>query len=112
MKQISTWLPHQRERNMAEAQAIADYNRQYFFSQEFANKIINELKDNLKISFEILESCDNYRAWLNRWTQLLTYPEVREFLKNNTIYTEPTESNVDFLVKSAQQALSQKETQI
>jgi hypothetical protein len=111
MKYISNWLPHQRERNMAKAQAIADYNRQYFFSQEFANKIINELKTNLKISFEILESCDNYRAWLNRWTQLLAFSEVREFLKNSNTYIEPSESSVDLLVKSAQQALSQKEIQ-
>ena len=50
MKQITTWLPHQYESKMAQARAIAEYNRQHFFSDKFQQKIKNELRDNINLA--------------------------------------------------------------
>lgn len=47
MKQIANWAPRVRERKLAEALAIAEYNKNLFFSAEFHNTILNELKTNL-----------------------------------------------------------------
>jgi hypothetical protein len=105
MKYISTWLPHQRERNMAEAQAIANYNQQHFFSQEFFNQVIGELKENLTLAFAQLESCNNYTAWLDRWRNLMTYPEINKFLNTNQNIKSPTKSTVDFVIQLIQNKL-------
>ena len=103
MKYISTWLPHQRERNMAQAQAIADYNRQHFFSQEFFNLVTNELKANLTSAFDTLAHGNNYQPWLTQWTKLLQYPTVVDFLQNNQV--SPMSSDIDFLIQFAQNKL-------
>jgi predicted XRE-type DNA-binding protein len=105
MKYISNWLPHQRERNMAQAQAIAEYNKKHFFSKEFFNFVINELKTNLTTAVEELELCDNYTGWINRWRKLLRYTEVTEFLNTNQDNYYPTTSQVDFLLESVQSKL-------
>jgi hypothetical protein len=99
MKYISTWLPHQRERNMAQAQAIADYNRQHFFSQAFSDLVVNELKTNLVTAFDQLLACNNYQPWLALWNKLLQSPDVIDFLQNNTV--SPTQSDVDFVMQVA-----------
>lgn len=108
MKYISTWLPHQRERNMAQAQVIADYNRQHFFSQEFFNLIIDELQTNLKLAFNELEQCDNYQHWIDRWNELTTYPEIIKFLETNQDINNPTMSQLDFVMKLAKNKLAEK----
>jgi len=104
MKYISNWSTDQRERNIAQAQAIADYNRQHFFSQEFFDLVTNELKTNLTSAFDILARCDNYQPWITLWKKLLTYPEVVDFLKNNK--TSPTLLDIDFVIQIAQNKLT------
>jgi hypothetical protein len=102
MNQIKHWLPHVRERKMAEACAIAEYNRQHFFSQEFFNLVTNELKTNLKSAFDELELGNNYTAWIERWSKLITYPEVNEFLRINQNIKWPTVSQVKCIMELAQ----------
>jgi hypothetical protein len=108
MQRIAGWTPDVRERKMAKAQAIADYNRQHFFSKEFFNLVTEELKTNLKLAFVELNHCNNYHAWINRWQQLITYPEVIKFLKDNKDSqdpTMPTDESVEFLLNLAQNQL-------
>ena len=100
MKRISTWLPHQREHNMTQAQAIADYNRQHFFSQEFFNLVTNELKTNLTSAFNTLAHSNNYQPWLTQWTKLLQHQSVIDFLQTNQ--SSPTTSDIDFIIKLIQ----------
>lgn len=95
MKQISNWGPWLREQKIAQARDIADYNRRHFFSQEFADLIIGELKTNLNAAFNELKQCNNYTAWVNRWTRLMTYPEINEFLNTNQDHTNPTADAVN-----------------
>jgi hypothetical protein len=106
MKYISNWLPHQRERNMAQAQAIAEYNKKHFFSKEFFNFVIDELKTNLTTAVEELELCDNYTGWISRWRKLLRYTEVTEFLNTNQEQTQPTKQSVEAIMNLAQSQLA------
>ena len=96
MKYISTWLPHQREHNMAQAQAIADYNRQHFFSQEFFNQVTNELKTNLTSAFDQLDHLENYK--IDYWNQLASTPAMVEFVSANQETHQPTKSDLDFIL--------------
>jgi len=96
MKYISTWLPHQREQNMAEAQAIADYNRQHFFSQDFFNQLTDELKTNLMSAFDQLDHPENYR--IDYWNQLASTPEIINFVSANQETHFPTKSDLDFIL--------------
>ena len=108
MNQITNWLPHVRQRKMAEAQAIADYNRRHFFSQEFFNLVTDELKINLASAFDTLAQCNNYQPWLTQWEKLLQYPAVIDFLQNNQ--ADPTQSDVDFVIQFAQNKLYYRPT--
>lgn len=80
MKQIANWAPWVRERKMAEAQAVADYNKKYFFSNEFFNTINQELEDNLKVAFDQLENINTSQDWLSRRKQLLKYDDIKQLL--------------------------------
>ena len=105
MQEIVNWAPDVRERKMVQAQAIAEYNKKHFFSQEFFDIVVNELKTNLKSAFTELELCNNYTSWVSRWKKLLTHSEVIEFLETNQNFKEPTKSQVDFIMKLAQNKL-------
>jgi hypothetical protein len=83
MKYISNWLPHQRELNMAKAQAIADYNQQHFFSNKFFDQITAELKTNLTLAFEKLEAMNTSQYLLERWRIWNTDPELAQFGKKS-----------------------------
>ena len=81
MKQIANWSPQVRERKIAQAQAIADYNKQHFFSQEFFNLIVMELKNNLQSAANQLYKTNSFKPFINRWESLLTFKEIRDFLE-------------------------------
>jgi hypothetical protein len=108
MNQIRHWLPHVREHKIAKAQAVADYNRQHFFSKEFFDLVINELKINLNSAFTELELGDNYTHWITRWKELMTHPKVIEYLNNNQDSRDPTKTQVDFIMTLAQNKLIEK----
>jgi len=108
MKYISTWLPHQRERNMAQARAIAEYNKKRFFSQEFFDLVVNELKTNLSIAFDKLKLCNNYTHWITRWEKLLTYSEIVEHLNANQHTNSPDTNEINFIMELAKSKLAEK----
>jgi hypothetical protein len=95
MKYISTWLPHQRERNMAQAQAIADYNRQHFFSDEFFNLVTGELTANLTTALVDVEFTKNYQVWIDRWEQNLSQTAMLEYVTNQTDVNRPNLTAID-----------------
>lgn len=65
MKQIANWTPDQRNEKMSQARAIAEYNRQHFFSATFFKSIIGELKNNLNQAFLQLQQKNTSQLWLN-----------------------------------------------
>jgi hypothetical protein len=59
MKHITCWEPIEYTKKIMQAQDIADYNKKHFFSQEFFNQVVDELKINLKSG---LIALDNTRS--------------------------------------------------
>jgi hypothetical protein len=105
MKQIANWLPHQRERKLDEARAVAEYNKKHFFSREFFDLVVNELKTNLTFAFNELEFCNNYTNWINTWTKLLSTKEATDFLNTSFDDKIPTQQGVEYSLKIAQEKL-------
>jgi hypothetical protein len=108
MKQIANWMPWVRERKMAEAQAIADYNQQHFFSREFFDLVVNELKTNLKLAFSEHDACNNYAEWIDRWQYLMTQSKVVEYLESDMTRDCPTIPRVESVMNFALSKLNNK----
>ena len=61
MNQIAAWSKEEQHYKLMQMQQIADYNRQYFFSDEFFNIIKNELQSNLIDAYKQVEkSCGKH----------------------------------------------------
>ena len=92
MKQISCWGAGQ-EKKLAKARAIAEYNRQHFFSQEFFDRVVNELKTNLKyavIEHNKIDITDNVCAFVKQWKEWLANAEMRNYLEINSVQNHRT----------------------
>ena len=83
MKQIANWDPWFKERKLDQAQAIADYNKKYFFSQEFFDLVTNELKTNLTNALVELENNNTSSSFLHRNQVFMSDPELAELIKNS-----------------------------
>jgi len=106
MQEIVNWNPDVRVSKMAQAQVIADYNRKYFFSEEFFDLVVNELKTNFKLAFDELAQCNNFRPWIDRWSQLIKNPQVLDYLEKGQIEPgSPSLDKVKFVLNLAQQHL-------
>jgi len=84
MMQITTWEPYIREKKLAEARAIAEYNREHFFSQDFFNLVTGELTANLATALVDVEFTKNYQAWTDRWDTYLSDPGILERVTNES----------------------------
>ena len=101
MQKISQWTDSERIKNMTCLQEIADYNYRYFFSAEFSNLIINELKNNLKEAVSEFNSKKSYYDWINHWDQLLLTQSVQDFINKNQDTVYPTKQQVDIVYSKA-----------
>ena len=102
MNQIKHWLPYVRERKMAEAQAIAEYNRQHFFSQQFFDLVITELKNNLKDGINQLKTEADFTAFANCWKHRLSFDQIQQVLKTESLTKNsglPTIDQINDLLK-------------
>jgi hypothetical protein len=95
MKEISCWPQAIREKKLQEAKYICDYNKKRFFSQQFSNLIISELKKNLEDGFQQLKQDFDPDYWVARWNFLLSHKSIYEFLKNTQVIHEPTLDQVN-----------------
>ena len=103
MKQIANWTSEQRADKMAEAQAIAEYNRQHFFSQEFFNLIINELVTNLTDGFDLLEKTNTSKFYMDRREKFRSIPELYQQTQ-----TWRTEKENEIVLKKAEKYYTRK----
>jgi hypothetical protein len=108
MQQIATWTPKVREQKMAQAQNIADYNRQHFFSKDFFDQIITELKTNLQLGFEEQARGNNYHPWITLWTSVMSNTKVKNFLTTPQHYKLPNIHSVNQVLLTAQSKLKGK----
>jgi hypothetical protein len=97
MRQIANWTPEEHANKMVEAQAIADYNRQHFFSQEFFNLIIGELITNLTDGFDLLEKTNTSKFYMDRREKFRSVPELYQLLQKRR-----TEEESDTVLKKAE----------
>jgi hypothetical protein len=79
MKEISEWDEVTRAYKMKQAQVIADYNRDHFFSDEFIDIVVDELKNNFAQAFKELEATNTSEQFINHRKQLSQYPEFKNF---------------------------------
>lgn len=77
MKQLANWMPRVRERKLAQARAIADYNKKHFFSKEFENLILDELTNNLQKSINEIVDTNTSQRWFDRRKILLSFNKVK-----------------------------------
>lgn len=105
MRQIAKWDPETRASKISQARFIADYNRQWFFSNEFSNLVVDELKTNLRSAFNELENCNNYQTRIDYWKKMITYPEINDFLNTNKNTKCPTKESVECVIRLVQSRL-------
>jgi hypothetical protein len=108
MKQITNWTSDVRENKMVQACAVAKHNRKHFFSQEFFNQVITELKANLTLAFEEQSQGNNFQPWIDRWTSLMLYPEVQNFLTTPQSYKSLNINSVNQVFLMAKNKLLEK----
>jgi hypothetical protein len=82
MKAINEWTADEHKERMLKISEIVKYNRDYFFSDEFFDLIIAELKDNLTAAFQ--EQEDTNTGSIIDWRKKLSaFPEGRNRLLGN-----------------------------
>ena len=64
MKTITEWTPEQQLLNQFKIKEITNYNKQHFFSEQFFNLIVNELRCNLKSAFATLEDTNTSKTFI------------------------------------------------
>jgi hypothetical protein len=100
MRQIANWGPGIQERQLAKARKIAEYNRKYFFSQEFFNQLTEELKNNLRKALTLIETTNTSSNWISNYTvehleQVLEQQKkLPGFTKKSHFYKSWTKENI------------------
>jgi hypothetical protein len=82
MKQIANWAPDVKEKKLLEAHAIADYNKKHFFSEDFFNLVIHELKTNLTSALTHLEETNTASNYFHRRQIFTSDAELVELTKH------------------------------
>lgn len=111
MSDIARWDDHTRAQKLAQANQIAQSNREWFFSQNFFDLVAKELRTNFQHGFDLLKSNNNYQTWLDVWQHWLSYPEAVEFLKKNSNIYEPSWNCIEYLMTTGQDLLTAQSNQ-
>ena len=83
MNQIVNWTESERIKKISQMQIIADYNRMHFFSDNFFNYIVNELKNNLRFSMnQPLFSIQNVKSLIDLLDYVACHKNLKEHSKN------------------------------
>lgn len=90
MKKIANWSADEKYYKINQLQKIADYNKQHFFSDNFFNRIITELKNNLETAFTEFTSTKKCDQWIIKWKEYLANQSIIDFLKYNQNISLPT----------------------
>ena len=90
MKSINSWTAEQRVEKFKLIQQIVTYNQTYFFSNEFSNLVVGELKNNLEFGFAQIKSDPMFETWTNHWQSVLQFKEINDFFETNKDNYYPT----------------------
>jgi hypothetical protein len=80
MSVIAKWDKETQNSKLLQAQQIADYNKNYFFSQDFFRLINDELTQNLKTALHTAHSTNTGQQWINWRCKLSTVNELKDVL--------------------------------
>jgi hypothetical protein len=80
MSNIISMPMDERAEMVKQAQAIANYNKQHFFSKEFQKLIETELVHNLTQAFAELESTNTSSIWFDRRKEIAQIAELKQML--------------------------------
>jgi hypothetical protein len=101
MIQIAKLEPSDRERKIAQAQIIAEYNKQRFFSKEFFNQVVSELTINLTTALGQIVADFDTTPFINRWERVLSHKEVCNYLESIIDESGPALTQVNAVLKIA-----------
>jgi hypothetical protein len=90
MREITTWSDVQRRDNIQQMQLVADHNHNHFFSKDFSDLIIDELRTNMTEAFDQIKQDLGFDKWLDKWQHFLQFAQVQDFLDFNQDITQPT----------------------
>jgi hypothetical protein len=93
MKEIASWDDKTREYKLSQAQAIANYNKELFFSEKFLNQVLAELEINLTDAVKNVVENNTGIQWRQCWETLVDRPEIINFL--NQFNNNPNYPSVD-----------------
>jgi len=80
MRTIAAWDTKTRKDMMIRAQQIAQYNKEYFFSEEFFKLVSNELKQNLSNAITLANITNTSQDWLSRRKEIGKVDAIRDVL--------------------------------
>ena len=90
MLEVTAWSGVQRRDNVQRMQQIAYHNHKHFFSKDFSDLVINELRTNMTEAVDQIRQNPGFDKWQNRWRHLLQFPQIRDFLDINQDLNQPT----------------------
>ena len=90
MLEINSRSDDQQRNDTERIQQIADHNHKHFFSKDFSDSIINELRTNMNMALEQIKQDLGFDKWSARWKCLLQFPQVQDFLDVNQDMIQPT----------------------
>lgn len=70
MKTIAGWTADERKKYLEQANQIAKFNKERFFSRDFFEQVVGELKTNLGLAFESLEKNNTCNEYLDLRNQM------------------------------------------
>jgi|LakMenEpi03Aug12_release.lakeMendotaPanAssembly.Ray.scaffolds.fasta_scaffold311896_2 hypothetical protein len=105
MCEITTWSDELRCDNVQRMQQIVDHNHKHFFSKDFFDLIINELRTNMTEAFDQIKQDPGFDKWLDKWQHLLQFPQIRDFLNVNQDIDRPTRHQLEQVLQFIEQHL-------
>jgi hypothetical protein len=101
MGNIVSMPPDKQSEMLVQAQAIADYNKQHFFSKEFQKIITNELVCNLTAGLKELEDQNTSRLYINWRKDLGQHSHFKKyFLGQAAHHPHPSSDMIPILAKA------------
>jgi hypothetical protein len=112
MKEISEWDHDTKKKKILEANKIAQFNKQHFFSQEFFHSINLELKNNLKQALDLITQTNTSQNFLRRRKQICQFEELKNIVTGKCShpdyeFLEPTLADSIYKPSSIKQVLTE-----
>jgi hypothetical protein len=118
MHEIANWDPTTFQLKLTQAREIAEYNKQYFFSQDFFALVDGELRQNLSNALVNVEKTNTAQMWSDRWRKLSTVDEFKkiisgsiphpDFDSNPTFFSSYTKENIAKIIAMSKKLQDQK----